>query len=237
MTSEAGGGERSLTDYNSVTTVLKSAYDARAEERDNRPIHAWKQKFWTKCLDRLQIENAARPPEIQQEGGGEGAISLLEIGAGTGQAGRFFQDAGLAVTCTDLSPEMVRLCRAKGLEAYVMDFLHLDFPNGRFDALLAQNCLLHVPKVEFGRVLKAIGRVVRAGGLVFIGGYGGREFEGVWEEDHYEPKRFYALYSHERLRSILECHFDIIEFEVIPTDGTRFGDTQAVTLRKRPEQA
>jgi SAM-dependent methyltransferase len=226
-----------LTDYSSVTTELKSAYDARAEERDTRPVHAWKQEAWTKFLGRLQVEKAGSAPEGRQEGGGEGAISLLEIGAGTGQAGRFFQDAGLAVVCTDLSPEMVRLCRAKGLEAYVMDFLHLDFPSGRFDALLAQNCLLHVPKVEFGRVLKAIGRVVRAGGLLFIGGYGGQEFEGVREEDHYEPKRFYALYTHGRLRSILECHFDIVEFEVIPTDGGRFGDVQAITLRKRPQQA
>ena len=226
-----------MTDYNSVTTELKSAYNARAEERDSRPVHAWKQEAWKKFLGRLQGEKAGSAPEGQQEGGGEGAISLLEIGAGTGQAGRFFQDAGLAVVCTDLSPEMVRLCRAKGLEAYVMDFLHLDFPSGRFDALLAQNCLLHVPKDEFGRVLKAIGRVVRAGGLLFIGGIGGQEFEGVREEDHYEPKRFYALYTHGRLRSILERHFDIVEFEVIPTDGGRFGDAQAITLRKRPEQA
>ena len=222
--------------YNSVTTELKSAYDARAEERDSRPVHAWKQEQWAKFLDRLQVENAARPPQGQQEGGGESTISLLDIGAGTGPAGRFFQDAGLAVVCTDLSPEMVRMCRAKGLEAYVMDFLHLDFPSGRFDALLAQNCLLHVPKVEFERVLQAIGRVVRAGGLLFIGGHGGQEYEGVWKEDNYEPKRFYALYSHERLRSILERHFDIIEFEVIRSEGGRFGDIQAITLRKREQQ-
>ena len=226
-----------MTDYGSVTTELKNAYNARAEERDSRPVDKWKHERWTKFLGRVQDENAGRPPLGEEEDGRERVISLLEIGAGTGQAGRFFQDAGLAVVCTDLSPEMVRYCRAKGLEAYVMDFLHLDFPSGRFDALFAQNCLLHVPKAEFGRVLEAIGRVVRAGGLIFIAGRGGREFEGVWEEDDYEPKRFYAFYEHERLRSLLESRFEIVEFEVIPTEGARSEDTQAITLRNRPQQA
>lgn len=237
MTKKSGEAERSLIDYSSVTTGLKSAYNARAEERDSRPVDTWKLEQWTKFLGRVLDENAARPPRGQQEGGRERVVSLLEIGAGTGQAGRFFQDAGLAVVCTDLSPEMVRFCQAKGLEAYVMNFLHLDFPRGRFDALFAQNCLLHVPKAEFGRVLEAIGRVVRADGLIFIAGRGGREFEGVWEEDHYEPKRFYAFYEHERLRSILESRFEIVEFEVIPRAGARSEDTQAITLRNRPQQA
>jgi SAM-dependent methyltransferase len=72
----------------------------------------------------------------------------LEIGAGTGNDGLYFQNNGLDVTCTDLSPDMVNLCREKGLKAYVMDFLSLDFPPGSFDAIYALNCLLHVPTRE-----------------------------------------------------------------------------------------
>ena len=210
------GNGRVVTDYSSVTAALKSAYDARAAARDGSPIQEWKNALRTQFLERLQAENVS---------------SLLEIGAGPGQTGQFFQDGGLAVVCTDLSPEMVRLCRAKGLEAYVMDFLHLDFPDGHFDALFAQNCLLHVPKAEFRRVLQAIRRVVRPGGLLFIGTYGGRDFEGVWEEDHYEPKRFYALYTDEEMRLILERSFDIVEFEAARTKGEPFAGFQAITLR------
>ena len=101
-----------------------------------------------------------------------------------------------------------------------MDFLHLDFPDGHFDALFAQNCLLHVPKVEFPRALQAVQRVVRPGGLLFIGAYGGRDFEGVWEKDHYDPKRFYALYTDDAMRAILERFFDILDFEVIRWKGS-----------------
>ena len=207
-----------MIDYRSVTAELKGAYDARAAARDSSPIPEWKIALRTQFLQRLQAENAS---------------SLLEVGAGPGQTGLFFQDAGLAVVCTDLSPEMVRLCRAKGLDAYVMDFLHLDFPDGHFDALFAQNCLLHVPKAEFTGVLQAIRRVIRPGGLLFIGTYGGRDFEGVREEDDYEPKRFYALYADEKMRSILDRFFDILEFKVTPINGERFANSQAITLRNR----
>ena len=207
-----------MPDYTSVTSDLKSAYDDKAEQRDRNPVPEWKKTLWLQFLRRLQAENLT---------------SLLEIGSGTGQAARFFQDAGLAVVCTDLAPEMVRLCRAKGLEAYEMDFLHLDFPDGHFDGLFAQNCLLHVPKRDLTRVLQAILRVVRPGGLLYLGVYGGQDFEGVWEEDGYEPKRFYAFYTEDEMRSILERYFQILSFEVIPIQGPRFADFQAITLRNR----
>ena len=213
-----------MEDYTTVTAQLQCAYDAKADLRDGSPAQAWKIALWQQFLQRLQAEHVP----------GEPPIKLLEIGAGPGHTARFFRDAGLAVVCTDLSPEMVRLCRAKELEAYAMDFLHLDFADGHFDALFAQNCLLHVPKAEFPRALRAIRRVVRPGGLLFIGAYGGRDFEGVCKDDHYEPKRFYALYADDAMRAILERYFDILYFEVIRMEGERFANFQAITLRNRP---
>ena len=207
-----------MPDYISVSRELKSAYDAKAESRDSDPVQEWKKALWAQYLRRLQAEKVN---------------SLLEIGAGPGQAARFFQDSGLAVVCTDLSPEMVRLCRAKGLEAYEMDFMQLDFPDDHFDGFFAQNCLLHVPKVDIARVLLVIRRVVRPEGLLFIGAYGGRDFEGVWEDDVYEPKRFYSFYTDDGMRSILERYFEVLSFEVIPVEGKRSLNFQAVTLRNR----
>ena len=211
-------GHHAVADYTSVTSELKRAYDAKAEERDRKPVLGWRQALWAEFLQRLQAENLA---------------SLLEIGAGTGQAGTFFQEGGLKVVCTDLSPEMVRLCRAKGLEAYEMDFLHLDFPDDHFDGLFAQNCLLHVPKVDFANVLQEIGRVVRPEGLIFILMHGGRSFEGVREEDFYEPKRFYALYADDELQLILERFFQVISFQVIMREESSANSFQAVTLRNQ----
>ena len=207
-----------MADYTSVTSEFKRAYDAKAEERDRKPVLGWRQALWAEFLRRMQAENLA---------------SLLENGAGTGQAGLFFQEGGLEVVCSDLSPEMVRLCRAKGLEAYEMDFLHLDFPDDHFDGLFAQNCLLHVPKVDFANVLQEIGRVVRPEGLIFILMHGGRSFEGVREEDFYEPKRFFALYADDELQPILECYFQVLSFQVIVREESSAASFQAITLRNQ----
>src|SRR5690606_29047281 len=111
--------------------ALKTAYNNFAEERDNSGIAPWKSKERENFLNRLRSENKS---------------DLLEIGAGPGRDGLFFKENGLNVTCIDLSEEMVKLCKDKGLEAYCMDFYNLDFKEAQFDAVFALNCLLHVPK-------------------------------------------------------------------------------------------
>ena len=111
--------------YKDVVARLQVAYDGSAEERDQREKASWK---LTERADFLSLVRT------------EGKVSLLEIGAGTGQDGLFFQKGGLETVVTDLSPEMVARCRAKGLVAYQADFLNLGFPLSSFDAVHAMNC-------------------------------------------------------------------------------------------------
>jgi len=211
--------------YNEVITNLRQAYDLKAEERDQMELSSWKIEERDHFLSHLQYEG------LQEEG----KKDLLEIGAGTGMMSKFFQDSGLNVICTDLSLENVKLCQAKGLTAYVMDFLHLDFPNGSFDAIYALNCLLHVPKRDLPRVLKVIRALLKPRGLFYMGLHGGREHEGTWEDDEYEPKRFYANYSDEQIRRIVTKHFDLLYFKTIPTGSDTDLHFQSMILR-RPEQ-
>src|SRR2546423_12511917 len=95
-------------DYQQVTASLRQSYNRdRAEQRDKT------EKDWWKVEDRQQFLEM-----VQQEG----KTTLLEVGAGTGIDSLFFQEHGLTVVATDLSPDMVAMCREKGLQAYVMDF-------------------------------------------------------------------------------------------------------------------
>ena len=166
-----------------------------------------------------------------------GARRLLEVGAGTGQDSVFFRDAGLDVVATDLTPEMVAHCATKGLDAHVMDVLHLDFPPSSFDAVWTINALLHVPNADLPDALREIERVVRPGGLVFVGVYGGTEVgEGIYEDDRHEPKRFFSFRTSEQIETFAGAVFDVVDFHVLDleTGGRPGGFTfQSLTLIRR----
>lgn len=206
-----------------VIEELRRAYEGSAAKRDEMPKALWKLEERAVFLGRLRAEDMKR---------------LLEVGSGTGQDSAYFQENGLDVVATDLSPEMVERCRAKGLEAHVMDFLTLDFPPASFDAAYALNCLLHVPNAEFPAVLAAIRQVVRPGGLCFIGVYGGEPFEGVWPDDLHDPPRFFSFRNDDQMRTFVSEVFEIVDFHVIDSEAS--GDVavnagafrfQSLTLR------
>ncbi|MFB4292950.1 class I SAM-dependent methyltransferase [Nonomuraea sp. ATR24] len=199
--------------YDDVLGPLREAYDRSARQRDASGKAAWKQAEREAFLGRLP------------DGG-----KLLEIGAGTGQDSVYFRDHGLDVVAVDLSPEMVARCREKGLDARVMDFLGLDFAPGSFDAVYALNCLLHVPDRDLPAVLEAIHRVMRPGGLFFLGVYGGGSLtgEGEFADDEQWPPRFFSFRSDEELVERASRVFEVVDFHAVGADHSRF---QSLTLR------
>jgi SAM-dependent methyltransferase len=201
--------------YDAIVRRLSQAYDGGATERDQRPRAAWKVALREAFLARLLDEGKER---------------LVELGAGPGHDSLFFQEAGLTVTAIDPSPEMVGLCRAKGLDARRGDFLNPGLPPESADAIWAMNSLLHVPNAELPGVLDSIRSLLRPGGLFFLGVYGGRDEEGVAPQDDHDPPRFFSFRSDDRLRAQVDPHFDVVEFKVV-NEGT--GDrSQALTLRR-----
>jgi SAM-dependent methyltransferase len=178
---------------------LRQAYDKRAAWRDERPYPEWKEKERANFLAYLKRENKR---------------TLLEIGAGPGRDSLFFQQNGLDVVATDLSPEMVKLCREKGLTAYVMDFASPDFSEP-FDAIFALNCLLHVPKSDLPAILQRLHGLLKPGGLFYVGVYGGQDFEGIYEADEHEPKRLFSLYTHEQIQEVAGRFFTPVYFRAI----------------------
>lgn len=206
--------------YEDVLGRLRQAYDARAAWRDGQSKEPWK------VAERQAFRERLAP-----------GTRLLEIGAGTGQDSAYFQEEGLDVVAVDLSPAMVEHCRAKGIEAHVMDFLHLNFPGGSFDAVFALNCLLHVPNRDLPAVLAAIRAAIRPGGLFFLGVYGGAEsFEGVVDDDEHEPRRFFSWRTDEQLLGFaIAAKFDVVDFH--PVDIERGHRFQSLTLRRPGPEA
>lgn len=205
-----------------LRTGLRESYGRKARERDSAAVKPWKAEERQRFLALLRDE---------------GRSTLLELGAGPGKDGEFFRDHGLDVVCTDLSPEMVALCESKGLTARVMDLSDLDFPPDTFDAVYALNSLLHLPDRELPAALRGVRTVLGPGGLFYLGVYGGVDHEGVWEDDPYEPKRFFSFRTDGRMREIVAGQFEVLSFRRITLDGRAGGRTeglhfQSMILRK-----
>ncbi len=203
--------------YDKIISELRRSYDRMVEERDRKEIAPWKDQVRKDFLSRLLDQKCDR---------------LLDIGAGTGLHGKFFQDHGMQVVCVDLSPEMVKRCLEKGLESYEMDFLHLDFQRNHFDAVFAMNCLLHLPKDNLFQALKEIHRILRKNGLFYWGQYGGVEREGIYEGDHYEPKRYFSFITDELLQITAQKFFEVVSFKAIELDEEEDFHYQSMILRK-----
>ena len=201
--------------YPQVVASLRQAYGAAAAaQRDGRQKEAFKVDERQRFLDLLRDR---------------GAASLLEVGAGTGHDSLYFPGQGLHVLCTDLSPAMVELCRAKSLDARVADFLSLGVPPASFDAVYALNCLLHVPTPDLPRVLEAIGEVLVPGGLFYAGTWGGTDEEGPMRDDRHPVPRFFAFRSDQRMSHALAEHFRVLSFKTFAADGNHF---QSLVLEK-----
>ncbi|GHO47891.1 class I SAM-dependent methyltransferase [Ktedonospora formicarum] len=207
-----------MSDYQTIIESLRASYNREmAKDRDQMEKDGWKVEERQTFLNLLKWE---------------GKTSLLEVGAGTGTDSLFFQNNGLNVISTDLSADMVDLCRAKGLEAHVMDFLSLDFPPESFDTLYALNCLLHVPTRDLPTVLGKLRELLRPDGLFFLGVYGGAEEEGPIEDDWHQPPRFFAFHSDEFLQQAVAPYFDIVSFKAIPLEE-RSWHFQSMILRRK----
>lgn len=207
------------TETADVKTILRQSYDHHADLRNSSELEGWK------IEERDQVLNAFRTNDVR---------SILEIGAGPGRDSLFFQEQGFNMMTVDLSEEMVRLCKQKGLRAQVMDFYDLDFADRSFDAVYAMNCLLHVPKAQLPGVLTEIKRVLKPGGLFYLGLYGGLDKDGIWEQDAYEPKRYFAMYPDEEIRKKIQGYFRIEDFHTRDM-GEGAPHFQTMLLRKEDE--
>lgn len=201
--------------YGDVLGSLRESYDNSADERNTTAKADWK------------VEERAAFHALLRD---QGAERLLEIGAGAGNDSLFFQEQGLTVVATDLSPQMVAKCRAKGLDARVAGFLDLDFPPESFDAVFAFNCLLHVPNADLPEVLDTIRTLLRPGGLFFVAVYGGDGTEQIWADDWITPHRFFSLRTDDQIQQFARGSFEILDFHT--REAVDALPSQILTLRR-----
>jgi len=134
---------------------------------------------------------------------------ILDLGCGAGDHSLYFKEQGLDVTSIDLSDEMIKLAKQKGLNAIKMDIEDLKFNANTFDGIWAACSLQHVQKKDLPRVLFNLRDILKDKGILFI-----NVFEGEGEENREGKfgRRFFSYWKEEELMSILEKDFDLINF-------------------------
>ncbi len=109
---------------------------------------------------------------------------VLELGCGPGgvwQRNRERIPSGWQITLADLSPGMVATARghlgAAEFSYSVIDAQHLPFAADCFDGVIANHMLYHVP--DRGRAMGEIGRVLKAGGILYAATNGDTQGKGL----------------------------------------------------------
>lgn len=98
---------------------------------------------------------------------GEGNGSVLDVGCGTGSYTAALAERGWNVTGVDISEDMLRLARERGVAAIRADATALPFEDGSFDA--AVSVLTNTDFDDLGAVVREIVRILRPGGpLVYL---------------------------------------------------------------------
>lgn len=198
------------------TDTLVEVYEKYAHERESLSPDEFKLQERSEFLKFLK---------------GEGRETLLEIGCGHGRDAQFFQNQGFQVLAVDNTPAMVKLTAEKGIRAQVLDCYDLDQIDECFDAIYTMNCLLHIPKQDFEQVLRLISERLIESGLIYLGIWGDQNFEGIWEQDRYEPKRFFSFWKTEALLEVLQQSFKLEYYRRLePYKGRIFN---SFILRKR----
>lgn len=148
---------------------------------------------------------------------------ILDLGCGTGNYSLIFQSKGYQVTAIDISEEMIRISKERGVkDARIMDFENLCFEQQYFDGILAYACLMHVPKSKLDNIFEQIKKVLKNDGVVYVAMKKGNGEGFRVQEKYLGAKRWFSLFNDKELREHINKYFNINSFDEIIVDGNTF---------------
>jgi 2-polyprenyl-3-methyl-5-hydroxy-6-metoxy-1,4-benzoquinol methylase len=173
----------------SINALNVRCYDARADVWDRMPF-----------ADFL-------PKQILLKHHLQAGMNALDIGSGTGMLAEWLAKQGFAVQCIDPSDEMVRRCRAKGLNTFQTTLQNFH-PKEKFGLITAVLSFIHLPKREMAQELQRIAGWLNPEGtfvLAMIQGTG----EGIGEKHSSHP-RYFSYYTKEEILALTAPHFGCV---------------------------
>ncbi|PWH14593.1 MAG: hypothetical protein DDG60_07520 [Anaerolineae bacterium] len=145
---------------------------------------------------------------------------VLDIGCGNGLPLTRELAKRFAVTGVDISFEQIRRARdhIRHAEFFHSDIMGLDFPVASFEAVVAFQVIVHIPRGEHERLFRAISRWLTPGGYLLVT-LARESQEGYLQSDFFGTPMFWSHYSLPEYRALLtETGFDIVDIQYEQTD-------------------
>jgi ubiquinone/menaquinone biosynthesis C-methylase UbiE len=139
---------------------FSKSYEKHRRPNDPGGYHA--------LLDDLEIEL------VERYGKGK---DVLECGCGTGLILERIAEFAKRAAGIDLSPGMLELAKARGLDVREGSVTELPFEDATFDVTCSFKVLAHVP--DIGKALAEMARVTRPGGVILAEFYNPWSFRGL----------------------------------------------------------
>lgn len=151
---------------------------------------------------------------------------ILDVGAGLGEmAERFARELGAHVCAVDISPRMVELAAARGVDAQVADAEQLPFPDDDFDCVYAGWVLYHVPNLQ--QAVAEAARVLRPGGTLVAASVCNDNIAEVWHLVGVPEPREPLSFTRENGAEALASHFAQVERHDVDVEMV-FPDTESL---------
>jgi ubiquinone/menaquinone biosynthesis C-methylase UbiE len=135
---------------------------------------------------------------------------VLDIGCGPGWDTERLRERGLRACGLDRSRGMLAQAHERGVPLLLGDMRMLPVRDGILDGLWVCASFLHIPKRDAPSVLREFRRVLRSGGVMYIGVKQGAGERWV---DHSEGlQRFFAFYDEDEIDGLLMAHgFSVLD--------------------------
>lgn len=189
-------------------SVNKSAYNKLAEEYKQRLTHKGQYEEKADALISLPLKHLTERKEC---------VRVLEIGPGSGEILRAFEDRDCRTTSIDISENIISVARTTSPDTVFINgnVLEINFPRDQFDIIYA-GALIHLfPYDDALKLLKTLCTWSKPDGVVFINTtIHHKSEERILEKTDYSGNvsRFRRNWREEEMQEvIINCNFQVLE--------------------------
>lgn len=200
---------------------------------DSKTINAYKKlgKKYIKNIESYLTQELKEFAELLESGD-----SVLDVGCAGGRDSKYLSDRGFKVTGIDLVDEFLESAvkyapKAKFIN---MDMCALSFPDNSFDGIWAAAVLLHLKRQEVSKAIKNFYRVLKPGGILFVGVKKGEGYKTVVDSLSDGVERYFTYFSQEEVNDVLrDSGFKIVSSNICRDEASR-GDVEWIrTIAKK----